>query len=163
MNKSPIFFVSLVVFIFILFSMYLVNSASNSTTSSSCNSERLNQIYDLGLSGVTFGGINRSFNGVFLAPSDISYYKLSIINATLSGICTGPNTCDFFVNGAFCGTILTNSTNPSVVKSVYSLNCLPSIRSGTNIISLNLNPSSSFSQANIDKLFLEMEVVPSNC
>lgn len=139
-------------------------SPSSSAAGVQCNPERLNQVHDLSPATGSRGIINE----FFIVPLEYSYGKLySIINASIMGSCSTVNhNCSYYVNGALCGTMVTNMTplgNTSGGLKVYSLSCLNSIKSGTNILTLNLNSSSVGGGGLIESLAIEMELVPANC
>lgn len=164
MKSHHVFAVSILTILLLGFVLIYSISPSSSAVDSQCSPVNLNQRYDLGTVGY-----GKNITNAFLVPSEYPYQKIiSIVNASIFGYCSTPNfNCPFYVNGAFCGIMPTNMTwaaNSSQIKTLYSMTpCLSSIKGGTNVLTLTLNNNSFGGAGNIDRLFVEMQVLPATC
>jgi|SRR3989338_2478998 len=166
MKKNHLLIVS--VFAILAFVFILVQSISPSSSAAGvqCNPERLNQVYDIESSGFVFLNGGRNISGAFLVPLEHSYAKVyNIINASFVGSCSVMNSdCDYYINEVYCGSIPTNMTtllNRSGGKQFYPISCLSLIKSGTNILTLNLD--NSYGSGAINEVLVELEIAPANC
>lgn len=166
MKKNHLLIVSVFAILAFVFILVQSISSSSSVAGVQCNPERLNQIYDIGSSGFVSLNGERNVSGAFLVPLEHSYAKVyRIINASFIGSCAVTNfDCDYYINEVYCGSIPTNMTalsNRPGGKQFYPISCLSSIKSGTNILTLNLD--NSYGSGAINEVLVELEIAPANC